>query len=42
MRVGYFVAVKQDGKELKCINVQKISGTSISLFPQDVSFFFPK
>nr|POF20998.1 putative disease resistance protein rga4 [Quercus suber] len=23
---GYFVAVKQDGKELKCINVQKISG----------------
>ena len=40
MRVGYFVAVKREGKELICIKEQKSLGTSISLFPQGISFFF--
>ena len=31
MCVGYFMAVMQEGKELKCINEQKSLGTSISL-----------
>ena len=37
MRVGYFVGAMQEGKELKCINEQKILGTSIPL--QGISYF---
>ena len=37
MCVGYFMAVMQEGKELKCINEQKSLGTSI--LSQGISYF---
>ena len=39
MHVGYYMAVMQEGKELKCINEQKSLGTSISL-PRHFLFCF--
>ena len=39
MCVGYFMAVMQEGKELKCINEQKSLGTSNSL-PKNFLFCF--
>ena len=39
MCVGYFMAVMQEGKELKCIHEQKSLGTSISL-PKHFLFCF--